>query len=114
MPLSESIRFLKAGEVKGRGSARQLFNDPSPLEDLGENLAKKQSRDFFQTGLSWEGPVLSTQRNIISGVSSRLSPRSSAGALAEQGGVGKGQVALFSQLPPPQKLLITEGDGGVI
>lgn len=35
-------------------------------------------------------------------------PEFSAGALAERGGVGKGQVALIPLLPPPQKLLITE------
>ena len=35
MSLSELIKFLKTGEVKVKGSVRQLLSDTSALGDLG-------------------------------------------------------------------------------
>lgn len=108
MSPSELIKFLKAGEVKGKGSAKQLLSDPSVLGDL---RPRNKSRDFFFFSVRpvLEKPcVIHTMKYNKQPLFQAKPSELSAGALAEHKGVDRGQVALFPLLSTSQKLLITE------
>lgn len=65
------------GWSKSRGSARPLLNNPSAPKRPWIKPGQVTKQTFFQSSLSWKGPVSPTQWNIISGLSFKPSPWSS-------------------------------------
>lgn len=65
------------GWSESRGSARPLLNNPSAPKRPWIKPGQVTKQTFFQSSLSWKGPVSPTQWNIISGLSFKPSPWSS-------------------------------------